>query len=353
MYIQATAAMSPQKTFGQVPFLIDQVIYPGNRLQVIEPAYNDWIEPKLLRRMSRIIRMGVSTAKACLQEGRETNPGAIITATAYGCLEDTGIFLTETIERKEEMPPPTAFIQSTHNTVGSQIALMLKCHNYNNTFVHNGFSFESALLDAMLLLKEKEAHNVLIGSIDELTDNSFAILNRLGLYKRSQDAHKKLFSSNSKGTVGGEGSAFFLLTDQQLANSYARIDGMTTLYQPKDAMIVEDWILSFLNTQAVTLSDIDLVIIGENGDTKDADIYQRLKGSLFSSMPVIPYKHLCGEYPTSISFALWLAANILKTGEVPLAEGYRDLLQRETKKILIYNHYQRRYHSLLLLSQCK
>ncbi len=209
MYIQATAAMSPQKTFGQVPFLTDQVIYPGNRLQVIEPAYNDWIEPKLLRRMSRIIRMGVSTAKACLQEGHETNPGAIITATAYGCLEDTGIFLTETIERKEEMPPPTAFIQSTHNTVGSQIALMLKCHNYNNTFVHNGFSFESALLDAMLLLKEKEAHNVLIGSIDELTDNSFAILNRLGLYKRTPDAHRNLFTSNSKGTVGGEGAAFF------------------------------------------------------------------------------------------------------------------------------------------------
>ncbi len=128
---------------------------------------------------------------------------------------------------------------------------------------------------------------------------------------------------------------------------------MTTLYQPKDLMIIEDWILSFLNTQAVTLSDIDLLIIGENGDTKDAEIYQRLEESVFSSMHVIPYKHLCGEYPTSISFALWLAANMLKKGEVPLTEGNRDPLQKEIKKILIYNHYQRRYHSLLLLSQCK
>ena len=209
IYIRSTAAISPQKTFGQGPFLAEPESYPTHRLQTIEPDYTKLIDAKLLRRMSRIIKMGVTTAAACLQEAGENNPGAIITGTAYGCLEDTAVFLTDIIQRNEEMLTPTAFIQSTHNTVGAQIALMLKCHNYNNTFVHDGVSFESALLDAILLMKEKEAENVLVGSIDELTDNSYAVLNRLGLYKRNMVSSLDLYSSYSKGTLAGEGAAFF------------------------------------------------------------------------------------------------------------------------------------------------
>ena len=108
-------------------------------------------------------------------------PGAIITGTAFGCLEDTVTFLTRMMEQNEEMLPPTAFIQSTHNTVAAQIALMLKCHGYNNTFVHKGISFESALLDAMMLLKEQEADNILVGGTEEMVDASFKVLTRLGL----------------------------------------------------------------------------------------------------------------------------------------------------------------------------
>ena len=93
--------------------------------------------------MSRIIRMGVAAAMECLQEADVKKPDAIITGTAYGCLEDTGLFLAKMVENNEEMLTPTAFIQSTHNTVGAQVALMLSCHHYNNTFVHRGFSFES------------------------------------------------------------------------------------------------------------------------------------------------------------------------------------------------------------------
>ena len=100
--------------------------------------------------MSRIIKMGVRRME-CLKEAGVENPGAIITGTAYGCLADTESFLTKMVENKEELLTPTAFIQSTHNTVGAQIALMLKCHNYNNTFVHRGFSFENALLDAIII----------------------------------------------------------------------------------------------------------------------------------------------------------------------------------------------------------
>ena len=164
VYIQATATISPQKTFGRVPFLTEPVEYTSTRLKSIEPDYTAFIDVKSLRRMSRIIKMGVAAAMECLQEAGVKAPDAIVTGTAYGCLEDTNSFLSKMVEFNEELLTPTSFIQSTHNTIGAQIGLMLQCNNYNNAFVHRGFSFESALLDGMLLLKEGEKGQFLIPS---------------------------------------------------------------------------------------------------------------------------------------------------------------------------------------------
>ena len=351
IYIRSAAAISPQNTFGEVSFPDAPVYYPGNRLQAIEPDYTKLIDAKPLRRMSRIIKMGVAAASACLAEAGEKNPGAIITGTAYGCLEDTGVFLTQLVERNEESPPPTAFIQSTHNTVGAQIALLLKCHNYNNTFVHRGFSFENALLDALLLLKEKEALNVLVGSADELTDTSFTILQRFGLYKRQLAATGDLFKNPSRGTVAGEGTAFFLLATEPSHGSYATLDGMTTFYKPNDIKETERQVTGFLAKHSITIEEIDLVVTGKNGDSADDAVYEDIAQSVFTNKTTIPYKQLCGEYPTAVSFALWMSATILQKGAVP--EIFGKGRERTIKKILIYNHYQNIHHSLLLLSACE
>ncbi len=350
IYIRATAAISPQETFGQLPFLAKPVAYTGTVLKAIEPDYKDIIEPKLMRRMSRIIRMGVAVASECLKEAGEKKPGAIVTGTTYGCLEDTGIFLSRIMEQNEEMLSPTAFIQSTHNTVGAQIALMLQCHQYNNTFSHNGFSFESALLDAMMLLRENEATNVLACSVDEITDISYAILSRFGLYKRISVSNLELFTSNSKGTIAGEGAACFLLVNQPAENDYAKLDALTTFYKPNDVKEIADRISTFLSDQSIDINDIDLIISGKNGEEKNDVVYDRLKNTIFSNVESINYKHLCGEYPTSSSFALWLAANIIKSGNVPSTTGCKVSEKNKLKRILIYTNYQSIYHSLLLIS---
>lgn len=350
VYIQATATISPQKTFGRVPFLTEPVEYTSTRLKSIEPDYTAFIDVKSLRRMSRIIKMGVAAAMECLQEAGEKNPGAIITGTAFGCLEDTGIFLTSIVEQKEEMLQPTPFIQSTHNTVGSQIALLLKCHGYNNTFVHRGFSFESALLDALMLLHEGEITSVLAGSVDEITDISHTILTRFGLYKRFPVSNLSLFTAASKGTMAGEGAAFFLLTSQPSANAYAKLEGISTFYKPVDVAEIETRILSFLSSRQINMEDIDLVITGRNGDTKGDSIYIQIGESIFKNKSLIKYKHLCGEYSTSTSFALWLAANILKSGTVPVVTSQENWMGDTLKRILVYNHFQNIHHSLMLIS---
>jgi 3-oxoacyl-[acyl-carrier-protein] synthase II len=350
IYIQATANISPQRTLGPVPFLTEPIEYTGNRFKCIEPDYAAYIDAKSLRRMSRIIKMGVAAAMECLQEAGDKEPGAIITGTALGCLEDTGLFLTSIIEQKEEMLQPTPFIQSTHNTVGSQIALLLKCHGYNNTFVHRGFSFESALLDAMMLLHEGEITTVLAGSIDEITDISHAILTRFGLYKRFPVPNLSLFTSASKGSIAGEGAAYFLLASQPSASAYAQLNGVSTFYKPVDITEIEQHVLSFLSSHQIKMEDIDLVITGRSGDTKGDSVYKQLEGSVFKNKSLINYKHLSGEYSTSTSFALWLAANILKRGTVPEVTRHGNLTEDKLKRILVYNHNQNIHHSLLLVS---
>lgn len=286
IYIRSTACISPKNTG--------------------EPDYKEFIDPKALRRMSRIIRMGVAAARACLQEAALAMPDAIVTGTGYGCLEDTELFLASMIRRNEDTLQPATFIQSTHNTVGAQIALVLQCTGYNNTFVHRGFSFESALLDAMLLLKEGEASTVLAGGVDELTDDSYAILSRFGLYRHA---------------AAGEGTAFFLLTNQPSGKDYAKLEGMTTIYKPAGREETEREIHAFLKEHAVDPASIGLVI----GD------------EILPGIPAAPYKLQCGEYPTSTAYALWLAAQYLKTGE--------------HHRILVYNQYLGIHHAAFLLSK--
>lgn len=352
MYIRATGNISPQKTFGHLPFLSEPVEYSGNRLACIEPVYKGLIDAKLIRRMSRIIRMGVATALECLQEAGVTKPDAIITGTAYGCLEDTGLFLTKMVEYEEELLTPTAFIQSTHNTIGAQIGLLLQCNNYNNAFVHRGFSFESALLDGMMLLKENEAANVLIGAIDEITNARHAILNRMGLYKQEQISNLDLFKTKSKGTIAGEGAAFFLLTNQHSAADYAILNGVKTFYKPQGIKEIEDHILSFLSVLLISFNEIDLIITGKNGDAKSDEIFDQLQHSIFSKNHSVNYKNLCGDYPTATAFALWLAVNIIKFKKMPAVLEYTGLKEKTIKRILIYDHNQSIHHSLLLISAC-
>ncbi|MFT3751302.1 MAG: beta-ketoacyl synthase chain length factor [Agriterribacter sp.] len=345
MYIKAAAGISPQVSFEQI--LQSPASYSGNRLSCAEPDYTKLFDTRMIRRMSRIIKMGVAAAKDCLQQADVQSPGAIITGTAYGCLADTELFLSKMVENKEELLTPTAFIQSTHNTVGAQIALMLKCHNYNNTFVHRGFSFESAMLDAITLLHENTVEDVLVGGVDEITDTSHTLLSRFGLYKQHAASNLDLYNNHSRGTIAGEGAAFFLLSEKFTGNGYAKLDDMDTLYKPSSPGEAADFINDFLDRNNIKAGDIDLLLYGENGDTGNDKWYGHIKRALFNDTATQPFKHLCGEYPTAPAFALWLAANILKSGKTP---GQSNI--KVPGQVLIYNHYLTIHHSLYLLSAC-
>lgn len=349
MYIRAASNISPQNTFGNQSFLTELAEYTGDKLTCIEPDYKTLIDPKLIRRMSRIIKMGVASGIDCLQQAGIPVPDAIITGTAHGCLENTNTFLSKMVQQNEETLAPTAFIQSTHNTISAQIALLLQCHNYNNTFVNGGASFENALLDAMMLLYEGETANVLVGGIDEITTHSHTILKRMGLYRRQPVSNFELLNTPGKGTMAGEGAAFFMLSREASDNDWAKINGVSSFYKPRNTAEIKQQIGNFLSAQSISIDDVDLVLTGNNGDLKNDAVYEQLQQHDFADVPAINYKALCGEYPTSSAFAMWLAAHEIKNG---VCSFVSERIQVPLKKVLIYNHYQNIHHSLILLSAC-
>lgn len=351
-YITGLGIISPQKTFDTDDFLSDVVQYNSNAIRCIEPSYKDLLNPAMARRMGRVIKMGIAASGVCLKDAGIRQPDAIMTGTALGCHEDTEKFLLSILENDEQFLTPTSFIQSTHNTVSAQIALQLKCMNYNFTYVHKGFSFESALLDGLMTIAEGEAKNVLVGGHDEMTDRQFKITNRVGYWKEEHVQGMQLVNSKTDGSISGEGASFFILSDKPGGKNYAKILGVKMIYKPGNPKVIEMKITELLKEKGLTADDIDLVVYGISGDARYDHLYHDLRNGLLKNSTATYYKHLSGEYQTSASFAMWMAARILKSQTVPDAVIIGENKGKPIKHVLIYNTSMNIDHAVFLLSSC-
>ena len=110
VFINGISTISPQKTFNNHLFLDNPIEYSSDFLAVIPPDYKNFISTKILRRMSKIIRMGVTSANEAMQEAEITNPDAIIVGTGLGCMIDTEKFLNKMLDNNETLLTPTSFI---------------------------------------------------------------------------------------------------------------------------------------------------------------------------------------------------------------------------------------------------
>ncbi len=348
-YIRGTGCISPQMTFDNSVFLnnIKPLEAPFARCE--EPNYKEFIQPMQLRRMGRILKMGVTAAGICLKEAGVEVPDAIITGTGLGLVQDTEKFLTSILENDEKFLTPTSFIQSTHNTVGAHIAVMLNCNNYNFTYVHSNISFESALLDSLMQLEENPEKNILLGGLDEMTETYFKITHKAGMWCKYIHQSERSGTVNPENVITGEGAAYFLLTGKESPDNYARFIDTTTFFKPSNTEVIESRIKEFIEKNQLSLKDIDLVILGQQDQEGDF-IFRKLRNGIFKETSQAWYKHLCGEYYTSSAFAVWMGANILKRQFIPPEALLNAKPGQNIKNILIYNHFRNIHHSMILLS---
>ncbi len=151
----------------------------------------EYISPGEARRMGKLLKAATVTSLKALRQAGVECPDAIITATAYGMLETSEKFLLDMLENGEETLSPTLFMQSTHNTLSSAIAIRTKCHGYNVTYSQGKDSLQWALRDARRLIETGKAKTVLVGCHDEATPTFQDVFRRMGkpippmLYSRS------------------------------------------------------------------------------------------------------------------------------------------------------------------------
>ncbi|MDM1367481.1 beta-ketoacyl synthase chain length factor [Myroides marinus] len=304
--------------------------------QATQPSYKDLIPAGMLRRMAKGVKMGIYASHSALEEANITVPDAVITGTGLGCLIDSEKFLCAMLENNESYLTPTSFIQSTHNTVGGQIALQLQCMGYNFTYVHQNTSFESALLDALLQVQAGELDNALIGGVDEIGDMTMHFLQ---LAKKINTTDEVF----TKGVNYGEGATFMVLENRLTAQSYAEVVD-TDISNRIDS--VPDYIKTFLARQSLTPNQIEVLVVGSNQTANDGTYYSEAQ-NICSNSVVETFKEFSGEYHTASAFGLLNACEMLK---------YQQLFSTGESKsieyILIYNQFDGKDHSLTLLKKC-
>jgi 3-oxoacyl-(acyl-carrier-protein) synthase len=139
------------------------------RLEGPDPDFREYIPPMQARRMSTPLKRILVCARQALEQAGIAMPDAILCGTRLGLMDHTNRILDCLRENGEENVSPTDFMQSTHNTLASTIAIQVGCHGYNCTYSQGDDSFENALLDARLLLEEGSCQTALVCTEDYAT----------------------------------------------------------------------------------------------------------------------------------------------------------------------------------------
>ena len=270
VYIRAAAQISVQEPLCE-DWMLDPKQLSGPFLHCIDPDYRQFFSPMQARRMGLMFKRAMVTSRKVLEASGVECPDAIITGTALGCIENTERFLDPLCRGGEETLSPTAFMQSTHNTVGSMVAIALGCHGYNCTYSQDGVSFESTLLDAVLQLECEGAGNVLAGAHDEITDNVARLME----------------ATEPGGYPFSEGSVAMLLSaDESLPDALCEVSDVRILSRRE---AVEEAVAGY-SAEYVMRNDVTFSLFGRCGSASGLAVYaaaEMIAAGRYSSVLVV------------------------------------------------------------------
>ena len=348
-YIQSAAHISIQQPLSD-DWFTNPILPTQAYNESLEPDYSKYFSPMAARRMGRLLKRSLATAIEAL--GQQPVPDAVITGTGLGCIANTEKFLSAMIDNQEDFLQPTYFMQSTHNTIGSQIAQHLKCHGYNCTYSHRGTSFDSSLLDACLQMRAGVIRSALVGGHDEMTTEYFKMLGKIGYWKNGDISPDALRNSDTPGSLSGSCSLNMLLADRSNNDTLCKIAGMDMLYEPS----IDDLCTAanrLLKKAGIATSDLSAIVLGLSGDCDSDRVYLDFKNALCPDKPAVWYKHLFGESFCASAFGVLVGAKCLHERTIPVHLLYQPKTgAAEPKIILVHNHFHNKDHSLVLLSSC-
>lgn len=297
-YIHAIASITHQNTF-RVENIMEELTPLTEESALVSPNYKEFIPGAALRRLSPVLRIGLTTSIECKNKvGKDFD--SISVGTALGCLKDTEKFLNTFLTSTSDFLSPTAFIQSTHNTIGGQISLGLGNHAYNMTHTQNNVSFEVALLDGMLCVNDGK-ENVLVGAADEH-------IKFLELIQPSLISDKYPLST---------GASFFAISNLK---SDIGIKNVKVNFNSKN---VEEELNTFLAENGYQKEQIDVILHSNSGI------------SILDHQDSIDYLQYSGLHYSASSFALHIAHDHLKNSSNKTAVIVNDMCAGKTGFMLV------------------
>ena len=305
------------------------------------------------RRMGRLLKRALAVSKEALSQSGIEVPDIIVTGTGLGCIENTELFLDALCHEGEEFLKPTHFMQSTHNTISSLMAIQLGCHGYNSTYAHKCISFDTALNDAIMQLHgnvataTKKTSTALVGGHDEVTPTFYNLLSKIGYL-------------GNTGEMASECSTAVVIGTEKRECAMCRIADITMLYQPSTAQLAKA-VEALLSHNGLTLSSLAGVLNGYNGSETSRHVYCDSYRDIFADVPMLHYKHLFGECYTASAHALYVAACCIAEQDIPLSLIYPSADRFNANEaiharfsspsaILLHNADDGKNHSLTLLT---
>ena len=345
-FVMSAKQISLQQPLNE-DWMQEPVVYDAPFVRSIDPSFKDYISPIEARRMGKILKRAVATSKEALNASGLNTVDAIITGTGYGCIENTEFFLDALSNDGEQLLKPTYFMQSTHNTISSLVAIQTKNHGYNVTYAHKGISFDSALQDAWLQLRLGKIDSALVGGHDEMTETFYHILKKGGVMGQDDEmcgeSAVSIVLSKAVEPVETPLQNKSALRQAQEPRPLCKLSGFQMLHQPTMNTLM-DALAKLLQSAGRSLADVDYILTGISGHHDQDEAYLQETKTLFGQKPLLKFKHLFGESFTSSGIGMYVAAQCLKTGHVP-----STLFVDSPKCILLYNRSDGKNVSLTLL----
>jgi 3-oxoacyl-(acyl-carrier-protein) synthase len=347
-YVLSAKQISLQQPLSEA-WMQEPIKYDVPFTRSLDPSFKEYVSPIEARRMGKILKRALATSKEALKEAGLDTVDAIITGTGYGCIENTEFFLDALSNEGEQMLKPTYFMQSTHNTISSLVAIQTKNHGYNVTYAHKSISFDSALQDAWWQFKLGKISTALVGGHDEMTETFYHILKKGGVMGHDDE----MCGESAVSIVLGSALRPFEWPQGPQAQGpqpLCKLTGFEMLHQPSQDTL-QDSLASMLQNACKSLADVDYILTGISGNHGNDEAYLKEAKLLFGDKPLLKYKHLFGESFTSSGIGLYVAAQCLKTGCVPAAlfVDPKEASDKQPKCIVLYNRTDGKNVSLTLL----
>ena len=345
IYVLSAKQISMQQPLSE-EWMDNPIIYEVPFTRSIDPSFKEYISPIEARRMGRILKRALATSKEALKAAGCDTVDAIMTGTGFGCIENTEFFLDALSNEGEQLLKPTYFMQSTHNTISSLVAIQTKNYNYNATYAHKGISFESALYDAWMQFRLGKIDSAMVGCHDEMTETFHSIMKKGGVMGQDDERCGEVAVSV---VLSREVSA---LRQAQGPQPLCRLTGLKMLHQPtmNDLM---DAVTTMLQSAERSLADVDYILTGISGNHQNDTAYLAETKTLFGDKPLLKYKHLFGENFTASGLGFYVAAQCLNAGKVPshLFVNANEATDKQPACILLFNRSDGKDFTLTLLER--